>query len=287
MTWPLIFATASLPFRDFVTRAAQEWMLSGANLFWAEGNEIMHAMAKLAIGMCALTVMVEILSGGTGEGAIGKATYRIARFAIALWLITYYNRPFYGGLSFHQLMPEQARRLAIIADDGSVAKAQEAMDELDQTETADTSWWDIGELASLWAIKGAITLYSGFMLFLSASGYILMAVGVTAGPLSIPFLTFERTAFLFWDWFGFWIASSMYQVVASILTNIFANIELLAMPNFVTLSGLELAGAQFALLLALFLTTLMVGGICAALYGKAAGAAANIGSYIGGYVSSF
>jgi hypothetical protein len=280
MTIPILLADASLHFGEYVTQAAQQWMLTGANLFWSEGKDIMQAMIKPVIAILAGIIFIDILRGGTGEGAFGTVVYRMGRFAIALWLIKYYNQPFYGGLAFHQLMPEAARQLAVYADDKAVAKAQDEMDDLEEQMTAETIFDDIGELITLWVIKAIIALYGGFMLFLSASGYVLIAIAVTVGPLSIPFLVFDKTAFLFWDWLGFWIAASMYQVIAAVMTNIFANIQLLALPSFDGLDGLEIAGAEAALILALLLSALTIGGICAALYGKGAAAAANVASSI-------
>jgi hypothetical protein len=278
MNFPIILADAAIPFRDFVTQSAQRWMLTGANLYWAEGSDIMTAIIKIAVAICAGVIFIDILRGGTGEGAFGTVVYRLGRLVIAMWLIKYYNAPFYGDMPFHKLMPEAARQLATIADDGAVAVAQKQVDDFYEDMVEETDFDDLVDWLILLGIKAVISAYAGFMLFLSSGGYILMGIAVTVGPLSIPFLAFEKTAFLFWDWLGFWIGASMYQVIASVLTYIFANIQILSLPYFDGMDSFSIFGAELTLTLAVVLTALMIGGICAALYGKGAAAAANVGS---------
>jgi hypothetical protein len=261
-----------------ISAAAQNWLFTSAGLFLAEGTSWVVWMGQILLGLIGIRFLVEIASGGTGEAAIPWACYRLGRWFIVFLLITGYNVPaaMFGGLSFHQLIPEEARQLLIQTQNNTLTKALDTVDGLQVQAEKETDWWSPGEQAAATVFNWMVSAFNGVMLLLSCGGYVLMAIAVTVGPLSIPWLTFDGTAFLFWDWLSVLIGSAMYQVVGAVLVNIWANVMIQAGPFFLGVDIVQMALLFAGLMIAIFLSAIGIGWIVSALYGRAGGAAANL-----------
>lgn len=276
MIFPL--ADATVPFADIVSRVADDWLLGKGGLFWAEGNSWLMLMGKLLIGWLGIRVGVEILSGGTGEGQIPNAVYRLGRWVIVLWLMQYYNTPnsLFGGQSFHKLIPEEARQLLVIANDDSLRTALQTVNDLEKKADKETDWWSPSQNMADTFLGWMVAGFQGVMILLSCGGYVLLAIAVTVGPLSIPWLTFDSTAWLFWDWLQVMISASMFQVIGAVLVNLWSNVIVQAANYMLPLDLMRMSLLFGAINIAMFLSALGIAWITTALYGKGASSAANM-----------
>ena len=129
-------------------------------------------------------------------------------------LIAFYESPIPGiGISFSNLITDQAHNFANILDARSLELTFDHLDELWQRFVQPDAWSILANLL-YWLLLNVVTLAKVISLAVVAFGLIASAVCALLGPIFVPFFIVPKLDFLFWSWFKAFIQYSFIPVVA-------------------------------------------------------------------------
>ena len=129
-------------------------------------------------------------------------------------LIAFYESPIPGiGISFSNLITDQAHNFANILDARSLELTFDHLDELWQRFVQPDAWSILANLL-YWLLLIVVTLAKVISLAVVAFGLIASAVCALLGPIFVPFFIVPKLDFLFWSWFKAFIQYSFIPVVA-------------------------------------------------------------------------
>lgn len=136
-------------------------------------------------------------------------------------LIVYYESPLPGiGVSFSNLITNQAHLFANILDARSLELVFEHLDELWNRFVQPDAWSILANLL-YWMLLVFVTIAKVVSLAIVAFGLIASAVCALLGPIFVPFFIVPKLDWLFWSWFKSFIQYSFIQVVAFAFLMIF------------------------------------------------------------------
>ncbi len=92
------------------------------------------------------------------------------------------------------------------------------------------AWWEspgwVISHAPAYLVKlvtlGVISLAALIYVVMYALGEVLIGVAIGVGPIFIPWLIFDKLAFLFWSWLRFFIVAALYKIVAVLMVGLAA-----------------------------------------------------------------
>src|SRR6266516_3178688 len=129
-------------------------------------------------------------------------------------LIAFYESPLPGiGVSFSNLITDQAHTFANILDARSLELTFDHLDELWQRFVQPDAWSILANLL-YWLLLIFVTLAKVVSLAVVAFGLIASAVCALVGPIFVPFFIVPTLDFLFWSWFKAFIQYSFIPVIA-------------------------------------------------------------------------
>src|SRR5580765_6988065 len=129
-------------------------------------------------------------------------------------LIAFYEAPLPGiGVSFSNLITDQAHEFANILDARSLELVFDHLDELWQHFIQPDAWAILANLL-YWLLLIVVTLAKVVSLAVVAFGLIASAVCALVGPIFVPFFIVPKLDFLFWSWFKAFIQYSFVPVIA-------------------------------------------------------------------------
>src|ERR1700730_1134406 len=136
-------------------------------------------------------------------------------------LIAFYESPIPGiGISFSNLITDQAQNFANILDARSLELTFDHLDELWQRFVQPDAWSILANLL-YWLLLIVVTLAKVISLAVVAFGLIASAVCALLGPIFVPFFIVPKLDFLFWSWFKAFLQYSFIPVVAFAFLMIF------------------------------------------------------------------
>lgn len=280
----MTLALISMPDVAWVTSATTSWISANSPILMAESQSLLTSFAKIMLVILGLKLA---LRGGPHVAA--DFVYWAVIFLVAKTMLHYYNSPLpWVSSNLHQILPDTAREISSWFGSSAMATATKQMDAL--AAAIPTPSWKQGLEAAYYILAlGLIWLAEGVMFALSCVGYIFIAIGAVLGPLAIPFLMIPRMSYLFWDWLSYMISWSMFQVVASALVWIWAQILINGMNAMFhgSYTGIQtvVAVKAFVLLnIAIFWVCFRTDRIAAALYGHAVSGAAGFGEWMRSFV---
>jgi hypothetical protein len=129
-------------------------------------------------------------------------------------LIAFYESPIPGiGVSFSNLITDQAHNFANILDARSLELTFDHLDELWQRFVQPDAWSILANLL-YWVLLILVTLAKVVSLAVVAFGLIASAGCALVGPIFVPFFIVPKLDFLFWSWFKAFIQYSFIPVIA-------------------------------------------------------------------------
>src|SRR5438067_7133529 len=129
-------------------------------------------------------------------------------------LIAFYESPLPGiGVSFSNLITDQAHTFANILDARSLELTFDHLDELWQRFVQPDAWSILANLL-YWLLLILVTLAKVVSLAVVAFGLIASAVCALLGPLFVPFFIVPKLDYLFWSWFKAFLQYSFIPVIA-------------------------------------------------------------------------
>src|SRR5713101_5397423 len=136
-------------------------------------------------------------------------------------LIAFYESPIPGvGVSFSNLITDQAHEFANILDARSLELTFDHLDQLWQQFVQPDAWSILANLM-YWLLLIVVTLAKVVSLAVVAFGLIASAVCALVGPIFVPFFIVPKLDWLFWSWFKAFIQYSFIPVVAIAFLSVF------------------------------------------------------------------
>src|SRR6267143_246320 len=136
-------------------------------------------------------------------------------------LIAFYESPIPGvGVSFSNLITDQAHNFANILDARSLELTFDHLDDLWQHFIQPDAWAILANLL-YWLLLIVVTLAKVIALAVVAFGLIASAVCALVGPIFVPFFIVPKLDWLFWSWFKAFVQYSFMPVVAFAFLMIF------------------------------------------------------------------
>ncbi len=198
-----IVATVQQAITSLLTTYEPEFLRMGYSLF--------IAFATILIVWKGIEIM---LSGDSlGDHLFGFAKLLLF-IAFGYALVAFYESPIPGiGVSFSNLITDQAHEFANILDARSLELVYDHLDELWQRFVQPDAWSILANLI-YWLLLIVVTLAKVVSLAVVAFGLIASAVCALVGPIFVPFFIVPKLDFLFWSWFKAFIQYSFIPVIA-------------------------------------------------------------------------
>src|SRR5258708_19001961 len=158
---------------------------------------------------------IRVMLGGEslGENRFGFAQVLLF-IAFGYAIVACYESPIPGiGVSFSNLITDQAHDLANILDARSLELVFDHLDELWQHFVQPDAWSILANLI-YWLLLIVITLAKVLSMAVVAFGLIASAVCALVGPIFVPFFIVPTLDWLFWSWFKAFIQYSFIPVIA-------------------------------------------------------------------------
>jgi hypothetical protein len=198
-----IVATVQQAITSLLTTYEPEFLRMGYSLF--------VAFATILIVWQGIQIM---LSGDSlGDHLFGFAKLLLF-IAFGYALVAFYESPIPGiGVSFSNLITDQAHEFANVLDARSLELVYDHLDELWQRFVQPDAWSILANLI-YWLLLIVVTLAKVVSLAVVAFGLIASAVCALVGPIFVPFFIVPKLDFLFWSWFKAFIQYPFIPVIA-------------------------------------------------------------------------
>jgi hypothetical protein len=245
-------------FLQYIFQAINNLLTQNLGFFDAMGQNLFRSFATI------LVVWYGVKSALSA--ASGKSPFHFDNFASLLLtlsfgfaMVNYYNTPIPGiGTSFHNLVTDEAQFLSSKIDQ---AQLQTVVSQVADFESRmdSPSWGDIFGTAIYVIVTVLLAAAQAVAIVVIAYGFIATAVCVLVGPIFVPFFIVPKLEWLFWGWLRCFLQYAFYQVVASAVVFVIANLMLgaLRLPPAGTLSTVQLI-AWFPVLFITFLASIYV-----------------------------
>ena len=212
-------------FLQFIFQAINNLLTQNLGFFDAMGQHLFRMFATILI------VWYGVKSALAAAG--GKSPFHFDNFATLLLtisfgfaMVNYYSTPIPGiGASFHNLVTDEAQFLASRIDQAQlqtvVARVADFESRIDSPGVADFLGTIIYAIVMI-----LLAAAQAIAIVVIAYGFIATAVCVLVGPVFIPFFIVPKLEWLFWGWFKCFIQYAFYQVIASAVVFVIANLIL-------------------------------------------------------------
>ncbi len=243
---------------QYVFQAINTLLTQNLGFFDAMGQNLFRSFATI------LVVWYGVKSALSA--ASGRSPFHFDNFASLLLtisfgfaMVNYYSTPIPGiGTSFHNLVTDEAQFLSSKIDQ---AQLQTVISQVADFESRmdSPSWGDIFGTAIYVIVTVLLAAAQAVAIVVIAYGFIATAVCVLVGPIFVPFFIVPKLEWLFWGWLRCFLQYAFYQVVASAVVFVIANLMLgaLRLPPAGTLSTVQLI-AWFPVLFITFLASIYV-----------------------------
>ena len=205
-----IVATVQQAITSLLTTHEPEFLRFGYSLFMA--------FATILIVWEGVRMMLN-------QDSLGDHLFEFAKLLLFISfgyaLIAFYESPIPGiGVSFSNLITDQAQEFANILDARSLELVFDHLDQLWQQFVQPDAWSILANLV-YWLLLIVVTLAKILSLAVVAFGLIASAVCALVGPIFVPFFIVPKLDWLFWSWFKAFIQYSFVPVIAFAFLMIF------------------------------------------------------------------
>lgn len=193
------------------------------------------------------------------QDSLGDHMFGFARLLLFISfgyaLVAFYESPIPGiGVSFSNLITDQAHQFANILDARALELTFDHLDELWQHFIQPDAWAILANLL-YWLLLIVVTLAKVVSLAVVAFGLIASAVCALVGPIFVPFFIVPKLDWLFWSWFKAFLQYSFMPVIALAFMMIFERFifnYLTTLPNGITEDLYMVYGLQALVIVGVF-----------------------------------
>ncbi len=214
-----------MDYLQFIFRAINDLLTQNLGFFDAMGQNLFRAFATI------LVVWYGVKSALSSAG--GRHLLHFDNFASLLLtlsfgfgMVNYYSNPIPGiGVSFHKLVTDESQFLANKINQTELQTVEERIADFEIRMNSPAVADFLGTLMYV-VIIILLAAAQAIAIVVIAFGFIASAVCVLVGPVFIPFFIVPKLEWLFWGWLRCFIQYSFYQVIASAVVYIIANLIL-------------------------------------------------------------
>jgi hypothetical protein len=220
---------------------------------------------SLFVSFATILIVWEGIRMMLSGDSLGEHMFRFAKLllfiAFGYALVAFYESPIPGiGVSFSNLITDQAHEFANILDARSLELTFDHLDELWQRFVQPDAWSILANLV-YWLILIVIILAKAVALAVVAFGLIASAVCALVGPIFVPFFIVPKLDFLFWSWFKSFIQYSFIPVIAFAFLMIFERFVfqyLTTVPQGITEDLYMVYGLQAVVIVGVFIVGILL-----------------------------
>ena len=250
--------------------------------FLAIGSQLFMAFATVLFVWNGIRMMLAWTDAGEQMFGFTKLLLFVS-FGYAM--ITFYEAPIPGiGVSFSNLITDQASFLARILSAQSIQNAQRSLNDLWMALEQPDAWSLLANLL-YWAMLVIIGLAQFALLFVVSFGMIASAICALLGPLFIPFFIVPTLEWLFWGWLKSFVQYSFIPVVANAYIFVFERFlsgYLQTLPPGLRLEEQLLLGVHAVMILVTFtIGVLLVPSLTASIFSGRSGESVLHGRFVG------
>ena len=243
-------------FLQFIYQAINNMLTQNLGFFDAMGQNLFRMFATILVAWFGIKMA---LAAASGHHVLHfeKLASLILTISFGFGMINYYNRPLPGiGTSFHNLITDESQFLAAKITQNQLQTVIDGVSDF-EARLDSPGFGDFLGTAIYVIIIILLAAAQAVTIVVVAFGFIATAVCVLVGPIFIPFFIVPEMEWLFWGWFKAFIQYAFYQVIASAVVYIIANLLVgtLKLPPAGTLSTVQLM-AWFPVLLITFLASI-------------------------------
>ena len=214
-----------MDYLQFIFRAINDLLTQNLGFFDAMGQNLFRAFATI------LVVWYGVKSALSSAG--GRHLLHFDNFASLLLtisfgfgMVNYYSTPIPGmGSSFHNLVTDESQFLANKINQTELQTVEERIADFEIRMSSPGVADFLGTLMYI-VIIILLAAAQAIAIVVIAFGFIASAVCVLVGPIFIPFFIVPKLEWLFWGWLRCFIQYSFYQVIASAVVYVIANLIL-------------------------------------------------------------
>ncbi len=214
-----------MDYLQFIFRAINDLLTQNLGFFDAMGQNLFRAFATI------LVVWYGVKSALSSAG--GRHLLHFDNFASLLLtisfgfgMVNYYSTPIPGiGVSFHKLITDESQFLANKINQTELQTVEERIADFEIRMNSPAVADFLGTLMYV-VIIILLAAAQAIAIVVIAFGFIASAVCVLVGPVFIPFFIVPKLEWLFWGWLRCFIQYAFYQVIASAVVYIIANLIL-------------------------------------------------------------
>ena len=214
-----------MDYLELIFRAINDLLTQNLGFFDAMGQNLFRAFATI------LVVWYGVKSALSSAG--GRHLLHFDNFASLLLtisfgfgMVNYYSTPIPGmGSSFHNLVTDESQFLANKINQTELQTVEERIADFEIRMSSPGVADFLGTLM-YFVIIILLAAAQAIAIVVIAFGFIASAVCVLVGPIFIPFFIVPKLEWLFWGWLRCFIQYSFYQVIASAVVYIIANLIL-------------------------------------------------------------
>jgi len=214
-----------MDYLQFIFRAINDLLTQNLGFFDAMGQNLFRAFATI------LVVWYGVKSALSSAG--GRHLLHFDNFASLLLtisfgfgMVNYYSTPIPGiGVSFHKLVTDESQFLANKINQTELQTVEERIADFEIRMNSPAVADFLGTLMYV-VIIILLAAAQAIAIVVIAFGFIASAVCVLVGPVFIPFFIVPKLEWLFWGWLRCFIQYAFYQVIASAVVYIIANLIL-------------------------------------------------------------
>ena len=220
---------------------------------------------SLFVSFATILIVWEGIRMMLSGDSLGEHMFRFAKLllfiAFGYALVAFYESPIPGiGVSFSNLITDQAHEFANILDARSLELTFDHLDELWQRFVQPDAWSILANLV-YWLVLIVIILAKAVALAVVAFGLIASAVCALVGPIFVPFFIVPKLDFLFWSWFKSFIQYSFIPVIAFAFLMIFERFVfqyLTTVPQGITEDLYMVYGLQAVVIVGVFIVGILL-----------------------------
>jgi len=245
-----LIATVQQAISTLLTTYEPEFLRFGFSLF--------VAFATILLAWQGIRMMLN-------QDSLGDHFFNFAKLLLFISfgyaLIAFYESPLPGiGVSFSNLITDQAHNFANILDARSLELTFDHLDELWQRFVQPDAWSILANLL-YWLLLILVTLAKVVSLAVVAFGLIASAVCALVGPIFVPFFIVPKLDFLFWSWFKAFIQYSFIPVIAFAFLMVFERFVfqfLTTLPPGITEDQYMIYGLQAFVIIGVFVVGILL-----------------------------
>src|SRR5262245_58110534 len=221
--------------------------------------EFLRVGYSLFIAFATILIVWQGIRMMLSQDSLGDHLFDFARLLLFISfgyaLVAFYESPIPGiGVSFSNLITDQAHTFANILDARSLELVFDHLDQLWQQFIQPDAWSILANLL-YWLLLIVVTLAKVVSLAVVAFGLIASAVCALVGPIFVPFFIVPKLDWLFWSWFKAFIQYSFIPVIALAFLMVFERFifqYLTTLPPGITEDQYMLYGIQALVVIGVF-----------------------------------